>query len=123
MNAERYDCVIIHDQPSNYFGRLLFMFTYVVKASEDVTVLYGHDKLTIPIALILPFTNVSTLRQKDKDLRLHRLQAKPRTQAKLVPARSIIRGAYIVPEGLGASTSLVVDVVDTDMFLRINAMY
>jgi hypothetical protein len=47
----------------------------------------------------------------------------PREKAIFVPARSIIRGAYIIPEGLKEKTSLVVDVVDTDMFLHINEMY
>lgn len=75
------------------------------------------------MALVQPFTAITTLRKKDKDLRLHRLQTKPRETAIFVPARSIIRGAYIIPEGLKENTSLVVDVVDTDMFLRINKMY
>jgi hypothetical protein len=77
----------------------------------------------IPIALVQPFTEITTLRKKDKDLCLHRLQVMPREKAIFVPARSIIRGAYIIPEGLKEKTSLVVDVVDTDMFLRINEMY
>ena len=75
------------------------------------------------MALVQPFTAITTLRKKDKDLRLHRLQTKPRETAIFVPARSIIHGAYIIPEGLKENTSLVVDVVDTDMFLRINKMY
>jgi hypothetical protein len=77
----------------------------------------------IPIALVQPFTEITTLRKKDKDLCLHRLQVMPREKAIFVPARSIIHGAYIIPEGLKEKTSLVVDVVDTDMFLRINEMY
>jgi hypothetical protein len=118
----RFDCVFIDTGARPYFARLLFVFTYLVKASEDIIIPNSTD-VTIPIALVQPFTEVKTLRKQDKDLCLHRLQAKPEEKAILVPARSIIRGAYIIPEGLKEKTSLVVDVVDTDMFLRINKMY
>lgn len=121
--AERYDCVIIHNEPRNYFARLLFVFTYTLKASDDIIIPSGHDNITIPIALIQPFTEVTSLRQKDKDLGLHRLRAKPRRNAIFVSARSIYRGAYIIPEGLKEETLLVIDVVDTDMFLRLRSMY
>ena len=40
-----------------------------------------------------------------------------------ISIRSISRGAFIVPEHSKDSDFLVVDVVDTDMFLRIRAMY
>lgn len=98
-----------------------------MKASEDVIIPNSQtdsdSEVTIPMALVQPFTEITNLRKQDKDLCLHRLQAKPREKAIFVPARSIIRGAYIIPEGLTEKTSLVVDVVDTDMFLRINKMY
>jgi hypothetical protein len=119
----RFDCVFIDTGSRPYFARLLFVFTYRVKASEDIIIPDNQTEVTIPMALVQPFTEIRTLRKQDKDLCLHRLQAKPREKAVFVPARSIIRGAYIIPEGLTEKTSLVVDVVDTDMFLRINEMY
>lgn len=119
----RFDCVFIDTGSQPYFARLLFVFTYRVKASEDIIIPSGQTEVAIPIALIQPFKEITTLRKKDKDLHLHRLQARPPEKAIFVPARSIIRGAYIIPEGLREKTSLVVDVVDTDMFLRINAIY
>ena len=94
-----------------------------MKASEDIIVPNSQNEVTVPIALVQPFTEITTLRKQDKDLRLHRLQIKPREKAIFVPARSIIRGAYIIPEGLTEKTSLVVDIVNTDMFLCINNMY
>jgi hypothetical protein len=121
--AERYDCVIINNKPRDYFARLLFVFTCTLKASEDIIIPGNHDSITVPIALVQPFSEVSSLRKKDKDLCLHRLQAKPRANAVFVPARSIYRGAYIIPESPDEATSLVVDVVDSDMFLRIRQMY
>jgi hypothetical protein len=119
----RFDCVFIDTGSRPYFARLLFVFTYQVKASKDIIMPNSQTEVTIPVALVQPFTEITTLRKQDKDLCLHRLQAKPREKAIFVPARSIIRGAYIIPEGLTEKTSLVVDVVDTDMFLRINNMY
>ena len=77
----------------------------------------------MPIALILPFSEVLVLRRRDKDLNFHRLRAKPRAESIFISIRSISRGAFIVPEHSKDDDFLVVDVVDTDMFLRIRAMY
>jgi hypothetical protein len=94
-----------------------------VKASEDAVIPSGEAEVTIPMALIQPFKKITPAWKKDKDLGLDRLQETPPTKAIFVPAWSFIHGAYIVPEDLTKKFSLAVDVVDTDMFLRIRRMY
>lgn len=115
-NQPRYDCVLIHGAPKDYFARLLFVFTYTFEASNG-------QRTDIPMALIQPFIE-ATMHKKDIELRLLRLRAEPRKKSILIPARSIIRGAYIAAENLeGEIASLVMDVIDSDMFLRMQAMY
>lgn len=118
----RFDCVFIETGSWPYFAKLLFVFTYLVKASEDVVIPSGEAEVTIPMALIQPFKELTPWK-KDKDLGLHCLQETPPTKAIFVPAWSFICGAYIVPEDLTKKISLAVDVVDTDMFLCICRMY
>jgi hypothetical protein len=79
----------------------------------------------LPVALIQPFSEVLVLpmRQRDKDLNFHRLRARPQAESVFISIRSISRAAFIVPENTRDGDFLVVDVVDTDMFLRIRAMY
>ena len=48
---------------------------------------------------------------------------RPCAESVFISIRSICRGAFIVPENSRDGDFLVVDVVDTDMFLRIRAMY
>lgn len=107
----RYDCVIISSSEHNFFARLLMVFTYKC-----------HDA-TFPFALIQPFTDVRYQRKKDTDLKLHRLQPKTLQHSIFVPARSICRGALLVPAFDAKNEYIVVDVLDTDMFLRIREMY
>jgi hypothetical protein len=120
---ERYDCVLVNDEPrKDFFAHLLFVFTYSLKASDNVIMHDGCDSITIPFALVQPFTE-APLRKKDHELRFIRLKQKRPTESLIIPARSIRRGAYIIPEGIGQSTSIVVDIIDDDMFLRMLSMY
>jgi hypothetical protein len=110
-SQERYDCVIIHNTERDFFARLAFIFTY------------SFDDVVLPIALVHPFSEVRTLRNKDKALNLHLVQMRPRGDAMFISVRSICRGAFLVPENSNNGDYLVVDVVDTDMFLHIRSMY
>lgn len=68
-------------------------------------------------------SEVKPLRKKDKELSLHRLRPVRRAGAIFISLRSITRGAFLVPECTKDTDLVVVDVIDTDMFLRIRAMY
>ncbi|KAG6808615.1 hypothetical protein H0H92_003492 [Tricholoma furcatifolium] len=120
---ERFDCVLVHSYPRNAFYRLVFTFVVKLKANPS------DQKASVPIALALavPFKEVNrtsaTELQRNRDLRLLRLKQMPREKAQIIPLRSIIRGAYIIPEGKDLETSLIVDIIDSDMFLRMQEMY
>ena len=89
------------------FGRLLFVFTFV------------EGGTTYPLALIHPYdAALGPQRRKDRDLGLIRVRARPRASAEFISVHSIIRGAYIVQDSSDANDFFIVDVVDTDMFLR-----
>jgi hypothetical protein len=107
----RFDCVIVYRGDGYYFARLLYLFTYKFQGT------------TFPIALIQPYADVHPLRKKDKELRLHRLRPKTRGSSIFISARSIRRGAFLVPALDHPNDLIVVDVIDTDMFLRIKSMY
>lgn len=107
----RFDCIIVYRGDGYFFARLLYLFTYNFRGT------------TFPIALIQPFADVRTLRKKDHELRLHRLRPKTNRDSIFISAQSIRRGAFLVPALDRSDDLIVVDVIDTDMFLRIKSMY
>jgi hypothetical protein len=109
----RFDCVIVYRGDGYYFARLLYLFTY------------NFQGTTFPIALIQPYADVLPPRKKDRELRLHRLRptGKKHSDSIFISARSIRRGAFLVPALDHPNDLIVVDVIDTDMFLRIRSMY
>ncbi|KAF9470013.1 hypothetical protein BDZ94DRAFT_1329905 [Collybia nuda] len=111
FSKERYDCVLVHSSERDFFARLLHVFTFTF---EDIT---------LPIGLILPMSEIKPLRRKDKELNLHRLRPIRQANATFISLWSIIRGVFLVPECTTDGDLVVVDIVDTDMFLRIWAMY
>lgn len=114
-NSTRHDCVLVNSLPRNYFARLLFVFTHTIDSAGQ--------SIDIPLALVLPFKELEPSCAADVELRLLRLKAKHRKEAIIIPAKSIIRGALILPAAGGKSEWLVFDVLDTDMFLRMQLMY
>jgi hypothetical protein len=84
---------------------------------------YSFGDVVLPIGLILPFSEVKISWQKDKDLDLHWLQESLQKKAMFISLRSVCWGAFIVPEFIKDTDFLVVDVVSTDMFLWIQAIY
>ncbi|KAF7334738.1 hypothetical protein MSAN_02372200 [Mycena sanguinolenta] len=93
-NRERYDATLVKTTTGNIFVRLTFVFTCTIE-----------DK-TYPFALVQAL-DVGTGRRsaKDKALSFHRIRA-------LLAPDFDKRGDY-----------LVIDVVDSDMFLRLKEMY
>lgn len=118
----RYDFVIVHTIGGVIFGQLLYMFTCSVQGQ------------TLPIALVLPFDAGTGRRsrkqeERDQELGLYRLRAKPRNTAEFFSIRSSVRGALLVDDhksnadsNLPGTFKFVVDTVDSDMFLRVKGM-
>jgi hypothetical protein len=118
-HKEHHDCVIINDEPrKDFFAHLQFVFTYTLKASNDIIIRDGSKSISIPFALVQPMMEVP-MKKKERDLRLIRVCEKDIVQCVIIPARSIRQGAFIIPEEVGSKTSMVVDVVDSDTFLRL----
>lgn len=110
FNTARFDCVFIQTEAKVIFGRLLFLFECVV------------GDITLSLALIHPFDAPTGVRlRKDKHLNIYHVWVRPQAQAKFFSVRSIIRGALLVPDG--STDYLVIDTVDTDMFLRVKELH
>ncbi|KAG1779158.1 hypothetical protein EV702DRAFT_1178670 [Suillus placidus] len=103
FGAPYFDCVFIQMATKKViFGRLIFLFECIV------------GKHTFLLALVHPFdAPTGACLRKDKNLNFFRAQ--------FFSVRSIICGALLVPDG--PFDHLVVDTVDSDMFLRMREMH
>ncbi|KAF6743131.1 hypothetical protein DFP72DRAFT_1102075 [Ephemerocybe angulata] len=112
----RYDSIIINDPDGPLFARLLGLFVL-----KD-----GAEDRGVPIALILPYDGKVTDAQRRRDERLgfYRVSTqKPRGSApEFVFARTIVRGTVLVPANELKSEFFVFDVLDADMFLRVQEL-
>ena len=61
------------------------------------------------------------MKHKDKDLGLYRLQLQAKWY-EIIPLESIVRGAFLVPDSDNPEEYLVVDTIDSDMFLRMKSL-
>ncbi|KAG1836159.1 hypothetical protein F4604DRAFT_2008209 [Suillus subluteus] len=113
FNAPCYDCVFIRTQNGVILRHLVFLFQCAI----------GNG--LFPLALIHPFDARTGPRlRQDKQLNLFRVRAQPCTKAEFFSVRSIIRGALLVQDSGGNPLDyLVVNTVDTDMFLRVREMH
>ena len=94
------------------FARLIFIFTTEI---ED---------MKYPWAFIQPYDSpIGGLKDKEKDLELFRVRARPRGSAEFVDAHSIIRGALLVPTFEKEGDYFVFDVLDADFFLRMKELW
>ncbi|KAJ7265150.1 hypothetical protein C8J57DRAFT_1622209 [Mycena rebaudengoi] len=111
-NHPIYDAAIVKTVGGTIFARLIYIFTCTV------------NNVVHPFALINTLDAGPGQRsQRDKALGLHRVRAKPRRDSEFIPVRSIIRGALLAPDSDNPGDFFVVDLVDTDMFLRLKTMY
>ncbi|KAG2740943.1 hypothetical protein P692DRAFT_20752023 [Suillus brevipes Sb2] len=111
FGTPHFDCIFIHMTPTKViFGRLLFLFECTV------------GKHTFPLALVHPYDAPTGIHlRKDKNFNLFRVRARTRAHSQFFSVRSIIHGALLVPDE--PSNYLVVDTVDTDMFVRMREMH
>ncbi|EKM49412.1 uncharacterized protein PHACADRAFT_33470 [Phanerochaete carnosa HHB-10118-sp] len=109
----RYDGVILDiGNDTVIFGKLLHAF--ICQIGQDLE----------PIALVWPLdAPVGVHLRKDKHLGLYCVHAKPRIQAEFFSLRPLVRGAVLVEDPDRYGDFFVMDVVDTDMFLRVKAIF
>ncbi|KAG0704425.1 hypothetical protein DFH29DRAFT_981528 [Suillus ampliporus] len=89
------------------FGKLMLIFTCTV------------GDVQYPVMLVLLYDQlVGVHSQKDKDFQFWHVKRKPRASAEFFSIHSIVRGCVIVEDASRPDEFLVVDTVDTDMFLQ-----
>lgn len=101
-------------------GKLIFAQLKLVFQCHTNSAKAGKQTLTL--ALVQPFDEripAVERPRKDKDLGLLRYRARHIKECTLIALSSIIRGALLVQDPLVPDERLVVDVIDTDMFLRL----
>ncbi|KAG1748380.1 uncharacterized protein EDB91DRAFT_1235712 [Suillus paluster] len=102
----RYDCVILQTEAGAIFTKLLLIFTCTV------------GDVQYPIALTLPYDQpVGARPRKDKHFKFWWVKAKPRASAECFSVQSIVRGCVLAEDSTRPNEFLVVDTIDTDMFL------
>jgi hypothetical protein len=70
-------------------------------------------------ALVQPYTaGTGSHRRIDRELKLTRVKAIPRASSIFVPLASVIRGAVLFPDREHQGEFIIVDHLDSDMFLR-----
>ncbi|KAJ6616145.1 hypothetical protein B0H10DRAFT_1800154 [Mycena sp. CBHHK59/15] len=108
----RYDGALVKTTNGLIFVQLIYMFSCMVEGKSH------------PFALVLPLdSRTGALGRKYKALRLHRVRAKPRKDAEIISAHSIVRGALLAPDFDSADEFFVVDIADTDISLRLKSLY
>ena len=110
FNAEQRDNVLVESKDHHFFAHLLCLFKVTV-----------GDKTHALAYVELYCRPPGSLRRKDKDLGLYRLQLKAKKH-KIISLESIVRGAVLVPESKNSVEYFVVDTVDADMFLRMKSL-
>ncbi|KIK35236.1 hypothetical protein CY34DRAFT_17146 [Suillus luteus UH-Slu-Lm8-n1] len=109
-----FDCAFIQlSAEKKVFVKIILMFQCEV---PDVV---G----TFQFALVQPYTAgiPGGARRINKDLRLNRVKAVPRGDSIFVPLKSFIRGAVLARDPEHRDEFLVVEHIDSDMFLRMKA--
>ncbi|KAG1765353.1 hypothetical protein EDD22DRAFT_978791 [Suillus occidentalis] len=108
----RYDCALIQlTQEVSVFVRLVFIFSCQLL-----------DVGSFKFALVQPFTaGIGASRKLDRDLRLTHIKAVPRASSIFVPVQSFIHGAVCFPDPDHQDEFLMVDHIDSDMFVHLKS--
>ncbi|KAK0229273.1 hypothetical protein EDD85DRAFT_776537 [Armillaria nabsnona] len=115
----RYDSVLIDTIDGLLFAQLIMVFECTI-----------HEK-TFPLMLVRPFDQPTEghSAQKDQDLGFYRVRTHmKKSEPHLVSIYSVLQGALLIedsdinPENEDVKEYLVVDVVDADMFLRMQPL-
>ncbi|KAK0229023.1 hypothetical protein IW262DRAFT_1264700, partial [Armillaria fumosa] len=116
-NHPWYDCVIVEGVEGPFFAQTIMLFSCII------------GRKLFPLALVHPFDEpVSASNVKlDKDLGFYRVQAQKRANSMFISIYNIIHGALLVEDyGFkspnGMKEYLVVDSVNSDLFLRMKSL-
>ncbi|KAK0440025.1 uncharacterized protein EV420DRAFT_1316016 [Desarmillaria tabescens] len=116
-NHPRYDFLLIDSTERPFFAQLIMVFTCVIAGK------------TFPLALVRPLDEPvgTTTAKLDKDLGFYRVRARKKEKSVFVSVYMIIRGALLVEDfgakpGDGFKEYLIVDSIDSDMFLRMKSL-
>lgn len=110
FGCERHDHALVKAEHGHFFVHLLHLFQVTVGTQS-------HD-----LAYVEVYCRPSgSIRRKDRDLGLYRLRLKA-NRYEIISLESVVRGALIVPDNDNPEEYLVVDTIDTDMFLRMKAL-
>jgi len=107
---ERRDHALIKAEHGHFFVRLLYLFQVTIGTqSHSLAYVESYCRPSGPI------------RKKDRDLGIYQLRLKSNPY-EIISLESVVRGALIVPDVKNPGEHLVVDTVDTDMFLRMKSL-
>lgn len=118
-NQPRHDFIIYEKDNELVFAQLVLLF----KCHIDCVNSEQQDQT---IALVHPYNQPIPARErprKDKELGLLRYRSRPRNLCEFIHVGSIIRGALSAKDPDVRNERFVVDVVDTDMFLRLRNLH
>ncbi|KIM52857.1 hypothetical protein SCLCIDRAFT_38933, partial [Scleroderma citrinum Foug A] len=104
-----HDCTIFQTQQRDIFTWIISLFTCSI----------GNEKF--PLALIQPYDAglVGQRLSKDNHLSFWRVHEQSHASAEIFSVHSIIHGALLYPDNTRPGEYLVIDTINTDMFLRV----
>ncbi len=109
----RYDAVLVTGKDKPFFGIFISIFVFKV----------GDNELH-PFALIQPLDlPIGPKSRKDQHLHLYRLRAAHRRNSIFISLKSIVRGALLIEDPGVPQDFFVVDIVDTDWFVRCQGIF
>lgn len=95
-----------------FFAKILLIFTINIDSKE-----YG-------IAFVKSFSiSQRSLTNYDKDLGLHRVYSSSSKPYEFIPIHSIVREALIVSDYDKSDQAFILDVIDTDTYLRLQTVF
>ncbi|KIP01685.1 hypothetical protein PHLGIDRAFT_80257, partial [Phlebiopsis gigantea 11061_1 CR5-6] len=115
----RYDGIIFLDAEGLYaFAKLVFVFVCIVPGPG------GTEKVKVPMALVQTCEH-AIRRHVDHDLGLYPLRMRDRSYCRIIPLRSVVRGALLYKDSDPKRPHhyFAVDIVDSDMFLRVGSIF
>lgn len=105
-------------------GKLVFAQLVILLQCHVNTATANQQPQTI--ALVQPYNEPIPARErphKDKELSLLRYRSRHRKDCTFIAVESIIRGALLARDPDIDDERFVVDVIDTDMFLRLRSLH